>query len=463
MTRTKKSGPRKGLSPVPVRPPEPEALARTIDEALALLDRVARGPGLPVAGPLAPLPSLLDRCEALLRGPGPAAASLRVIHGFAGIGRGLVRGLLAELPNLHQIRATEGAASSDLRHRVAAQGRWADWLTQRDGFARQGQALVVHLDHAPGAEAASPPQGVRACVLVEHPRLSYARAVQQGALGFAPPDLDSYAARYLDFLNRMAGLPVVTVRAPSGALAPLLFQLAAALDLTPPAALADEVDSGLVPLPSDPAPALTAGTRVDGPSYLRLCDRLDMDPDAPPLPTSALSVAVPGVALRRTLPPRTSGQSARLAHFLPRIARVTDSPEAPESLPDASALTGLVEACLNHPAGCDAGLDHHLPRLTPDGAGLLLIGAAAHFTALGQACTAVSLLTRAADLLPAQDRPLRLLLADLALRNLRADVALTALSADALSGPLALARPQASSLTAALATLGPDPGARGRT
>ena len=85
-------------------------LSRLLDEALALLE--PRYPALPGPDTASPLPSLLDRCEALLaRSTGPAPG--RLVLGF---GRSPVRvgvALLSQMPGVQLLRDAFGPIADE--------------------------------------------------------------------------------------------------------------------------------------------------------------------------------------------------------------------------------------------------------------------------------------------------------------------------------------------------------------
>ena len=224
-----------------------KSLLGTIDEALALLG------DLPVAGTgVVPVQesggSLLDQCLALCdegeaRGPEP----VRTLHHFACTGGSLFAKCASAMPNVRLLSEVDPLSTTqqtfregrlrfsptDMINLVQQGDRGADDALVLDMFLadlalihadgeRRGLRVLLR-DHAHGPYATGPATpdrpGLRdivsrrfpvlSLVTVRHPLDSYLSLRANGWVHFKPGTLDEYGARYLDFLDAHAGVPVL--------------------------------------------------------------------------------------------------------------------------------------------------------------------------------------------------------------------------------------------------------------
>lgn len=231
--------------------------------AFAVLERaLARAAGQPDTDA-----QLAARCLALLEAePAPVAEPIRTLHHFACTGGTLIAKCIAAQPNVQLLsevdplsgyvpkgaedfsptdmvllmkRSTRGASEAELGALFAAQMRWLHGHT-----AAQGLRLVVR-DHAHsqfchGATVAPRPTlrelmpaglPLRSVVTVRHPLDSFASLRRNRWVAFEPGTVDAYCRRYLAFLDRHAGLPVMRYEDFVAEPARLMQRLCEALDL----------------------------------------------------------------------------------------------------------------------------------------------------------------------------------------------------------------------------------------
>lgn len=301
----------------------PEALLARLDDALALLAKATDGQTAPEAE-AAPLPSLLDACEAAVAAA-PAPVLLRSLHHFACTGGTLLSKCLSVMPNvvllseldpLSNLRMPNPQAPrpsfmpSDLIYagRVALRPISQDTAIAifQAGLARmieEAQANGTYLvlrDHAHSqfctdqAHEARPTVhdiltqlvAVRSVITVRHPLDSFLSLHQNGWVHFSPPTFETYCLRYLAFLARHPGLEIVKyedfVSAPETELARLCRHLA--LPFRPEFETLIEAaqisgDSGrrggaIAPRPRRAVPEGFAAQLTEAPSYPPLCARL---------------------------------------------------------------------------------------------------------------------------------------------------------------------------------------------
>lgn len=305
-------------------PPDVRALAADLDDAMRLL--AGYGGAQDSDGKEEPLPSLLAQCKALCDGFAEAEP-IRSIHHFACTGGTLMARCVAALPNtvlLSEIdplsRAkleptypkTEFAPHDVLLHLLRADHR-VDQAVVIEAFqaaiaatlaalARRGQRLVLrdhsHSQFCTGVDAASRPTvhemlvqccRVKALVTVRHPLDSFLSLDALGWRQFSPFTLEEYGQRYLAFLARHAGLPLLRyedfVPEPRAGLEQICGHLDLPyepLSITLIGAVTISGDSGrsgtaIAPRPRRAVPPATEAQRGD-PAYLRLCAQLGYDP-----------------------------------------------------------------------------------------------------------------------------------------------------------------------------------------
>lgn len=299
------------------------SLAADLDDALDLLAEYGRQGGTDGAEPL---PSLLAQCEALCDGF-PAPEPVRSLHHFACTGGTLLARCIAALPNtvllseidpLSRIRLGPGYSQTEFaphnillallraEHRVdpavVVEAFQSAILTMVRALARRGQRLVLR-DHAHSQfctevnpalrqtvhEMLAQCGPLRALVTVRHPLDSFASLDVQGWRHFAPFTLEGYSQRYLAFLHRHAGLPVLRyedfVADPAAGLEricghldlpydPLSIDLIGAIQIS-----GDSGRSGnsIAPRPRRTVPPQIEAER-DGALYIQLCAQLGYDP-----------------------------------------------------------------------------------------------------------------------------------------------------------------------------------------
>lgn len=306
-------------------PSSAEALVRTLDEALELL-RDYRPTHQSNGVPDQPLPTLLEQCEAAL-GAIPGPVPLRTIHHFACTGGTLISKALSALPNTVLLSEIDPLSEMTppvwpkmpfcptdvifaMRNSVRPVGTdvvthtfLAAIMAAHDGVERLGQHLILR-DHAHsqfcrnGVDFDARPTlremladhvDLLSVVTVRHPLDSFLSLDSFGWVNFAPGTLDTYAARYLAFLDRHDGLPVVRyedfVTAPEA----VLERLCTILGLTPSPLVFDLIpvirlsgDSGrnegpIAPRPRRPVPEAIDAERFTSRSYHMLCMRLEYE------------------------------------------------------------------------------------------------------------------------------------------------------------------------------------------
>lgn len=245
-------------------------LLGAIDEALALLGDlpVPSGSRLPVSESGG---SLLDQClelcdEGESRGPEP----IRTLHHFACTGGSLFAKCLSAMPNVRLLSEVDPLSTlqqtfrdrrgprfspTDMINLVQQATRGADDALVLDMFLgdlaliqadceRRGLRLLLR-DHAHGHFATGPANPVRpslreivarrfpvlSAVTVRHPLDSFLSLRTHGWIDFKPATLDEYGARYLDFLDAYAGLPVIRYEDLLAGPGPVLRELCGCLDL----------------------------------------------------------------------------------------------------------------------------------------------------------------------------------------------------------------------------------------
>lgn len=478
-----------------------EGLARMIDEALALLEPRYPAPADTRRALAPPLPSLLDRCEALLAASG-GAAPIRLVLGFDDPARHAGMALLDMLPNLHLLPALASPPLASLSPPFAlsdpepALGP-AEWnraaaaaIGTLDASCRaRGRSLVLCLDSRAGYDRLPADPGhsllsslrdrqpVAAVILARHPLQSWMEMRHCGEAGYHPARLEDYAGRQLAFLHDHADLPVITEADVQADPADALHRLAGslALPLSPElwSGLQDEVSTldtgdfwpGLPaggPVLLDAAGAPATEEPLDSPAYVELCTLLGYAPDQLDLPprtrTTPAGYGTSGGRTRGTLPePQPGRPMARLSALLPRIDRLAEATPlpAPARRLDAAQVVAMVEDCLGHPDGFYERLDALLAGLSPADGALLLISCAAHYAAAGEAIHGLGLLAEAVEIIPPADRGLHLLAAGLYLRLRKPELAVAVLTADVHTGPLRLPAAEQGILEAGLAGLFP--------
>ena len=224
--------------------PRIDDLAADLDEALTLLTEYRQRHG--ELTPAEPLPSLLDQCREMCAGfSGPEP--LRSLHHFACTGGTLLSKCVAALPNvvlLSEIdplcrlqltapgQRTAFAPTDIIRpllqsphgvdEDVVIAAFQAAIEAAQDGLSRRGQTLVLR-DHAHSQFCTEVDYNARpslheilatrfetlSLVTIRHPLDSFI-SVDKNRWGFFEPfTLDEYARRYLAFLDRHEGLPIL--------------------------------------------------------------------------------------------------------------------------------------------------------------------------------------------------------------------------------------------------------------
>ena len=299
-------------------------LAAELDDALSLLTEYRTRDNALM--PAEPLPSLLEECRTLcaeFTGPEP----VRSLHHFACTGGTLVSKCIAALPNVVLLSEIDplsrlGAPSPrqqphfaptnlflpllqslhGIDERVVVEAFQAAIKATCAGLARHGQQLVLR-DHAHSqfctdVDPDSRPSlydmlhdshPVHALVTVRHPLDSFISLDKNGWRHFQPFTLQEYSRRYMGFLDRHEGLPLLKyedfVGDPTAGLQKIctILQLpfhGLAFDLIPAIALSGDSgrsDAVIAPRPRQAVPEAIAEQR-GATDYLLLCRRLDYDP-----------------------------------------------------------------------------------------------------------------------------------------------------------------------------------------
>ena len=304
----------------------PDALVKTLDEALDMLRDYSRDIGEARAAS-EPLPSLLAQCESAvgaMAGPQP----IRSIHHFACTGGTLMCKALFALPNavvlseidpLSKMMLTESGkvpfAPTDLiyalRHsirpvdeNVLAESFLAALEAVKNRLERDGRYLILR-DHAHSQfcwedvdfdsrptlhEMLADHFDTRSIVTIRHPLDSYLSLITNKWVHFTPATLEEYARRYLAFLDRHDGLPIVLYEDFTVNPDIVLRQMCDYLGLkysTLATGLLSVVrmsgDSGrnegpIGPRPRREVPEEIEAQRGNSPSYRALCARFDYSP-----------------------------------------------------------------------------------------------------------------------------------------------------------------------------------------
>lgn len=296
-------------------------LLHSLDEALDMLRDYSGTLGETTA-PAEPLPSLLKKCEdacAAIEGPQP----LRIIHHFACTGGTVMSKALFALPNtivlseidpLSEIMLRKDIkvpfAPTDLifalRHSVrpvADQTIIATFLeglaAAKTGLEKDGQHLILR-DHShshfcrEGVEFDMRPSlremvaerfNLRSLVTIRHPLDSFLSLVSNKWVHFKPGTLEEYCRRYLAFLDRHEGAPVVLYEDFTADPDAVLEQMCAHLGLKfSPLAInlialirmsgdSGRQDTQIGPRPRREVPAEIDAQRGESSSYQALCAR----------------------------------------------------------------------------------------------------------------------------------------------------------------------------------------------
>ena len=306
--------------------PPSDALVSTLDEALEMLREYSRDLD-DVETPAEPLPSLLEQCEravAAIEGPQP----LRSIHHFACTGGTLMSKALFALPNTVVLSEIDplsvgmlkksGAvpfAPTDLifalRHSVRQVedetiiATFLEGLTAaKAGLEKRGRHLILR-DHAhsqfcrDGVDFNARPTlremvadrfDMRSILTMRHPLDSYLALTANKWVHFNPQTLEEYARRYLAFLDRYEGVPVVFYEDFTVDPDAVLRRMCELLDLKYAPLATDLIgavrmsgDSGrkegpISPRPRREVPEEIEAQRGDSPSYKALCARFGYAP-----------------------------------------------------------------------------------------------------------------------------------------------------------------------------------------
>lgn len=227
------------------RDPAIAALAADLDDALNLLQEYhsSESAGFPV---VEPLPSLLEQCESLCAQFAPAEP-IRSIHHFACTGGSLICKCIAALPNVVLLSEIDPLS----RMQVAAQGAQPPFAptdiiralyhatrngnddivieafravieSMRKQLPLRGLRLVLrdhpHSHFCTDVLPESRPTvhellgeafATQSIITVRHPLDSFLSLINNDWRHFDPFTLEEYARRYIAFLDRHQGLPIV--------------------------------------------------------------------------------------------------------------------------------------------------------------------------------------------------------------------------------------------------------------
>jgi len=298
---------------------------KEIGDALDLLSDVPRPtPDMRSLSPAGALPSLLEQCRDLIGQAGDSAPPmLRSVHHLACTGGTLISRCIAAMPNTQVLSEVDPLSPmahkqpfhpTDLIGLVKSGSRPSEqsvliriFLAGLDALYRETHPIGVRLvlrDHAHGQfcvddrVADRPTLGdillreytLCSLVTVRHPLDSYLSLLKRGWVHFSPGDIESYAQRYLAFLDRYEGVEILRyedfVRDPEGRMQhickvlslsynPAFEQIIPALHLS-----GDSGRSGTVisPRPRRPVPEDLTADLGASLSYAALCRRLGYDP-----------------------------------------------------------------------------------------------------------------------------------------------------------------------------------------
>lgn len=303
-----------------------QALSRSIDEALEML-RADDDWSEAVPLPAESLLSLLEQCEIACATMRPAP-QMRTLHHFACTGGSLMSKALFALPNvillseidpLSPLKVSEHGKApfaptdliSTLRHSIRPVSDstlisvFLEGLVAAEaGVGREGRTLVLR-DHAHSqfclrtVEFESRPTlremvmdrfEVLSLVTMRHPLDSFLSMTQRAWVHFDPGTLEEYARRYLAFLDRHDGVPVVlyedfvsdpeaTLKRMCGHLdlpfSPLAVDLIGVIRVSGDSGRGDE---RIGPRPRRAVPSDIEGQRGDSAAYHDLCARFGYEP-----------------------------------------------------------------------------------------------------------------------------------------------------------------------------------------
>ncbi len=302
------------------------ALLNTLDETLEML-RAHVGADAEPAAPAEPLPSLLEQCEAACDAI-PAPQPLRSIHHFACTGGTVMSKALFALPNtvvLSEIDplSTAMLATGDklpfaptdlvaaLRHSVrpvedeVIVATFLEGLTAAKAGLEAGGRQLILRDHAHSQfcrdsvdfdtrptlrEMVADRFETRAVLTMRHPLDSFLSLMVNKWVQFTPGTLEEYARRYLAFLDRHEGVPVLFYEDFTVDPGAVLRRMCDYLDLTFSPLAADLIgavrmsgDSGrsdakIGPRPRRAVPEEIEAQRGESPEYRALCGRFGYAP-----------------------------------------------------------------------------------------------------------------------------------------------------------------------------------------
>lgn len=243
-----------------------QELAAELEDTLRQLEVYRREdtPSVPAEA----LPSLLQQCQQICDSI-EQTPPLRTLHHFACTGGTLISKCISALPNSVVVSeidplSTMGVnksgwaprfaptdlilglrqAARDVDQDVLVEVFRSSILTAHETLSGQGYSLVLR-DHAhshfctdvdPASrpslhEILSPCLPLRSVVTVRHPLDSFLSLTAHGWLNFEPVTLEEYSTRYLAFLDRYKGIPVVRYEDFVEAPEEVLEQLCDLLDL----------------------------------------------------------------------------------------------------------------------------------------------------------------------------------------------------------------------------------------
>lgn len=298
-----------------------QSLAAELEDTLRLLENYRREDEASV--PAEALPSLLQQCQEICDGI-ERTAPIRSLHHFACTGGSLISKCISGLPNtilvseidplsamgLNELRFAPTdlilglrQAAREVDREVLVETFKSGIRTAHAALSRKGYNLVLrdhtHSHFCTRTDFTSRPtlheiltscMPVRSVVTVRHPLDSFLSVTKNGWLRFEPKTLDEYSRRYLAFLDRYAGLPVVLyedfVEAPEDVLEQLcnLLELPyspLAIDFLPVIKMTgDSGRSGtrISARKRREIPEELSEMRRDSKNYRALCERFGYDP-----------------------------------------------------------------------------------------------------------------------------------------------------------------------------------------
>lgn len=405
------------------RPPAKRALD-IFDDALELLDTRLGTKGEATL-PSKPLPSLLDRCEDILRKAAASGKGLRLVSAFPGVAPEQTSWWKQNFASASPINCNAGtgglfsnsAALEDVRETTQREVL-AQTLSNLNAKQAEAGLQAVFLLSPSGLLPASVPEDRGICLFC-HPMLAYGAYLAEGAPGAR--SLDRFCAELAEGLERLTQAGFLLCPADKQGDTPdLVNQISAHLGLKPL-----DISAALPHLPRSKAHSKKVllpeqSTAQAAHSYVLLCAELGYDPADYPglLGEEPLGNTVASRFEQVSHVPAASGL-AIVSSFLERAVVAYQSYAAPsEPRPDIQQIKELMDNSLAEGiGGFFDRFDAHTAHLPDRSAALLRLAGAAHFTALGERLHALSFVAEGLALVPPNAQWIRKLAAAVLIDN----------------------------------------------